>query len=509
MSQNSYGSAMDQILGAVVLVSVRLSQNSYGTTHTHSTYAFNALASAFFCSRFIKAMSPPILSLRMESALKSGLGHLLQNRAHDDALVVLSVDENGFAHAVLADVARYELLMHHLLYLPVVEKPNVEAGLEAIVTTPVGKWHNEEAEKIMMLYRVCLRACRRKTNSDLWPIQRIKAVYLETHGSWSGRGETQESHEAHEGTQEVQEGGDSDDAGSDDGENDADCDDVAEVPVEISEAVEISDDDAAAKAQLLAFPSFRATFGDDDEMTDEDNEHISKYDSFLAPGGVPLVDVAQAAPVDHVQHKQRRVDERKLERLKRKRKPTPCSSPSTPTTKRKQVVSDISTKKSKKQKSDPSTTTTSTSRKSDPRTPKTSKSSKTVRTMNRSKTPKSSKTPFASRSKKHFAANPNNLDLKTQSVDSLVMKAKVGFVFECHADVSQVFVRERPERKKYVVLQLKDGKTNVVQCIKEGTHFGNLGQKAMQVLHKLYIDGADAPFLEGVKIALSVSLSPS
>ena len=51
----------------------------------------------------------------------------------------------------------------------------------------------------------------------------------------------------------------------------------------------------------------------------------------------------------------------------------------------------------------------------------------------------------------------------------------------------------------------EDGKSIICQCVKTGNMFGDLGSKAMQVVHQLYLAGGDVPFLEGVKIALSES----
>ena len=55
----------------------------------------------------------------------------------------------------------------------------------------------------------------------------------------------------------------------------------------------------------------------------------------------------------------------------------------------------------------------------------------------------------------------------------------------------------------------EDGKSIICQCVKTGNMFGDLGSKAMQVVHLLYLAGADVLFLEGVKIALSESCQPS
>ena len=53
----------------------------------------------------------------------------------------------------------------------------------------------------------------------------------------------------------------------------------------------------------------------------------------------------------------------------------------------------------------------------------------------------------------------------------------------------------------------EDGKSIICQCVKTGKMFGDLGSKAMLVVHQLYLAGGDQPFLEGVKIALSESCS--
>ena len=128
----------------------------------------------------------------MENALEAGLGHLLETLARNEPLVNISCDENGFTQATLKDVPKYEVLMIQLLYLEAdVEKDIVLAALETLRPTPCGDWHSDEAEKIMMLYRHCMKMCRRllkhDEHSSLLAINRIRAIDLQTHGSFSGK----------------------------------------------------------------------------------------------------------------------------------------------------------------------------------------------------------------------------------------------------------------------------------------------------------------------------------
>ena len=121
----------------------------------------------------------------MQQALLAGLGHLKQNNR--EPLIHIGCNEAGITKVSIEDVAKYEILMVQLMRQNEVEKEIVLCALLAKWPHAKGDFHDTEAEKILMLYRHCIRLCKRKQFSNLLPINRIKAAYIATQGSWSER----------------------------------------------------------------------------------------------------------------------------------------------------------------------------------------------------------------------------------------------------------------------------------------------------------------------------------
>ena len=432
----------------------------------------------------------------MQQALLAGLGHLKQNNR--EPLIHIGCNEAGITKVSIEDVAKYEILMVQLMRQNEVEKEIVLCALLAKWPHAKGDFHDTEAEKILMLYKHCIRLCKRKQFSNLLPINRIKAAYIATQGSWSERAQKADGTErpgvivassavagpdaSIEERPGVWRGSSSlayQDAPFASEVSSEEPPDVVAISDEetrsdapsIVHVVDDGDEDARnrAREQLLKFPSFNDVFYSDScadesdgaDKSDTDDElyivpstpirpndgetpstptaaHYAAFStSYLAP--VDLVNVSEAVPVDHVQHKMMRVNERKLKRGNGKQRGKGERNGKSSTVKKRSAQSESPTTPKNKHIMQPDVSTKKAKQNPDPHNSE----------QNPSKRCKSS-----------IARNPNQLPLKSKSVDYLVKHAQKGFKLEKRTEVSSAIVLEKAQRRKGViestVLQLRD-----------------------------------------------------